>query len=188
MNRPPSLCAAVLTVSDRCARGESIDTTGPALRQLLTERLGAAIVEARCVPDEPTEIASAIRTWCDQSPTIALILTTGGTGFAPRDRTPEAVRPLLEREASGLLELARMRTLVSTPRSVLSRGIAGLRGRTLILTLPGSERGALEQCEAILDVLPHALDQARGAPDDHHDPRPKPSAGAVSDLRESHEL
>ncbi|MBL9148881.1 MAG: MogA/MoaB family molybdenum cofactor biosynthesis protein [Phycisphaerae bacterium] len=145
--------AAVLTVSDRCARGEATDASGPAIASLLRDRIAAEIVATACVPDEPGAIATVIRSWAH----VALVVTTGGTGLSPRDRTPEAIRPLLDREAPGLMELARSRTASITPLAYLSRGIAGTMGSTLVLTLPGSPKGAVEQLSALLDVLPHAL-------------------------------
>ncbi len=148
---------AILTVSDRCARGESIDRSGPVLAALLEERLGATIVANACVPDDRRAIAEQVKAWALPGSGIDLVLSTGGTGLGPRDITPEAVGPLIERLAPGLMELARMRTAAKTPRTFLSRGIAGSIGSTLVLTLPGSPRGALEQCEAR-----HKSEQAAG--------------------------
>jgi molybdenum cofactor synthesis domain-containing protein len=166
--------AAVLTVSDRCARGEAPDASGPAVATLLRERLAAEIVATACVPDEPDEIRTAVRSWAH----VALVVTTGGTGFSPRDRTPEAIRPLLDREAPGLMELARARTGAITPLAYLSRGIAGTMGSSLVLTLPGSPKGAVEQLTALLDVLPHALAvlAATQSTDALHGRRPFPDA------------
>lgn len=154
--------AAVLTVSDRCSRGETIDTSGPALCDVLRSRLGAEIVATRCVPDEPDQIAATFTEWSAREQGIDLVLSTGGTGLSPRDLTPEAARRVLEREHSGLMELARLRCLQITPRTFLSRGLAGTIGRTLIMTLPGSTRGAVENLEALLDILPHAIETLRG--------------------------
>lgn len=155
---------AILTVSDRCSRGEATDTSGPALAALTKEKLGAAVVRTGCVPDEARVIAGVIAEWADGGG-VDLILSTGGTGFSPRDVTPEAARGVIEREAPGLMELARIRCAAKTPRAALSRGVAGIRGRTLIVTLPGSERGARETLEAILEVLPHAVESLRGEGD-----------------------
>jgi molybdenum cofactor synthesis domain-containing protein len=154
--------AAVLTVSDRCSRGERADASGPALRAMLVERLGAEVVATRILPDEVAQIAACFREWAAAAPTIDLVVSTGGTGLAPRDVTPEAARSVIEREHAGLMELARMRCLAKTPRTYLSRGVAGTVGRMLILTLPGSPRGATENLEALLDILPHAVETLRG--------------------------
>ncbi|MFO0860290.1 MAG: MogA/MoaB family molybdenum cofactor biosynthesis protein [Phycisphaerales bacterium] len=154
--------AAVLTVSDRCARAERPDLSGPALRNLLTSRLPAIIAAFEIVPDDPEAIAGQVTAWSHPDQKIDLVVTTGGTGLAPRDNTPEAVRRVLEREHPGLLELARLRCYEKTPKTYLSRGTAGTRNRTLILTLPGSPRGATEMLEALLDVLPHAIETVRG--------------------------
>lgn len=159
--------AAILTVSDRVSAGAATDGSGPALAESLRRRLGATIVATACVPDERTAIADRIRGWTSEFTEVDLILTTGGTGFGPRDLTPEAVRPLLEREAPGLMELARHRTSASSPRAYLSRGVAGTIGRTIVVTLPGSPRGATEQFEAICDLLPHALATLRSVEDGH---------------------
>lgn len=154
--------AAVLTVSDRCSRGEAVDTSGPGLCAVLRERLGAEIVATECVPDEPDQIVERLTRWSRAGEGIDLIASTGGTGLAPRDRTPEAARRVIEREHPALMELARLRCLEKTPRAFLSRGVAGTVGRTLILTLPGSPRGARENLEALLDILPHAIETLRG--------------------------
>lgn len=152
----------VLTVSDRCSRGEAVDISGPALCEMLRSRLGAVVVATRCLPDEIDQLAACFLEWARPGAGIDLVLSTGGTGLAPRDVTPEAAKRVLEREHSGLMELARVRCLAKTPRAFLSRGVAGTIGRTLILTLPGSERGARENLEALLDVLPHAVETLRG--------------------------
>ncbi|MFN0010073.1 MAG: molybdenum cofactor biosynthesis protein B [Phycisphaerales bacterium] len=166
--------AAVLTVSDRCSRGQAEDTSGPALTDILRSRLGAVIVAARCLPDEADQLARCFVEWSRPQAGIDLVLSTGGTGLAPRDVTPEAARRVLEREHSGLMELARLRCMSKTPRTFLSRGIAGTIGRTLILTLPGSPRGATENLEALLDILPHAIETLRGEVQD--DGRPDATA------------
>jgi len=157
--------AAVLTVSDRCFRGEREDASGPALCRFLGE-LGGAAIAAACVPDEAQRISQAILNWArsaDARPDV--ILTTGGTGLSSRDITPEATAPLLDKQHPGLLELARRRLLPSTPRAYLSRGEAGAIGRTLVINLPGSPRGACEFLTAIADVLPHAVETLRQEPD-----------------------
>lgn len=162
----PPIHASVLTVSDRCSRGESTDASGPRLCEILRRQLGASIVHTACVPDDPERIASQFQQWALSGDRSDLILSTGGTGLSPRDHTPEAARRVIEREHPGLLELARSRCLAKTPLSYLSRGVAGTLGRSLILTLPGSPRGASEFLEALLDVLPHAVSMLRGDPHD----------------------
>jgi len=156
---------AVLTVSDRCSRGEAEDRSGPAVAEVCTQSLEGVIVEAACVADEPDEIERVLRAWVSVSPTIDLIVTTGGTGLSPRDHTPEAAGRVIERAFPALLELARARSLETSPRAYLSRGVAGVAGRSLIVTLPGSVRGATEILDALVDVLGHAISMLRG--EDH---------------------
>lgn len=160
MVNPPR--AAVLTVSDRCFRGERVDQSGPALVALLRERLQAEIVETACVPDDTGQIERQLRAWSEPSLRIDLVVSTGGTGLAPRDRTPDAAMRVIDRPHPALMELARLRCLEKTPRAYLSRGVAGAANRTLILTLPGSPKGASENLEALLDILPHAIETLRG--------------------------
>lgn len=166
---------AVLTVSDRCSRGEAQDTSGPALGAMCRERLGAEIVETACLPDDPDGLEACFRAWVAVTPAIDLILSTGGTGLAPRDHTPEAAMRVIERPHPALMELARMRCLSKTPRAMLSRGVAGAAGRSLIMTLPGSLRGSTENLEAVMDILPHAIETLRG--DVKDDGRPEARAG-----------
>jgi len=154
--------ASVLTVSDRCSRGEAADTSGPAVCAVLRARLGAELLRTACVPDEPDMVAEHFRSWARADDQLDLIVSTGGTGLSPRDRTPEAARRVFERDCSSLMELARLRCGPTSPRSFLSRGVAGTIGATLIVTLPGSERGAVETMTALLDVLPHAVMMLRG--------------------------
>ena len=163
----PPISVMVLTVSDRCSRGEAADTSGPALAELAQQRLGASVLPAACVPDEEREITAAIVEAAHGRPAPDLILTTGGTGLAPRDVTPEATLAVLERRHAGLMELARLRSYQKTPRAFLSRGEAGTVGRTLVLNCPGSQRGATQTLEALLDVLPHAIETLRGDVQDH---------------------
>lgn len=175
--------AAVLTVSDRCSRGEATDTSGPALCRMLVEHLHARIVATRCLPDEHDQLAACFLEWSRTdsagNASIDLVLSTGGTGLAPRDVTPEAARSVFQREHSGLMELARLRCMSKTPRAFLSRGVAGTIGRTLILTLPGSLRGATENLEALLDILPHAIETLRGEVQDDGRPDAVAATGKV---------
>jgi molybdenum cofactor synthesis domain-containing protein len=160
-----SIRCAILTVSDRCAAGLAEDRSGPRLQAELTAGLAGAIVVATAiVPDEPLEIQAVLTEWVDKK-AIDLILTTGGTGFAPRDQTPEAVRPLLHREASGLVVAMLTASLAVTPHAMLSRPVAGIRRHSLLITLPGSPKGASENLQTLLPALPHALDLLRDAPD-----------------------
>lgn len=183
MSRPDRpIHAAVLTVSDRCSRGLAVDTSGPALQAMLRDRLGAHIVATACLPDEVPALSACFVDWSQPHLAIDLILSTGGTGLAPRDLTPEAARAVFHREHPGLMELARARCATITPRTYLSRGVAGTINRTLILTLPGSPRGATENLQAMLDILPHAIETLRGEVQD--DGRPpaedlQPSTGKV---------
>ena len=160
----------VLTVSDRCARGEREDLGGPAVADAVVAGLpGAAVAERAVVPDERTQIAALLARWADDL-CLDLILTTGGTGFAPRDVTPEATRDAVERVAPGLAEAMRAESLRITPHAMLSRAVAGIRGRTLIVNLPGSPKGAVENLGTIAAVLPHAIELLRAAPEaeQHH--------------------
>lgn len=154
--------AAVLTISDRCSRGEAEDRSGPALADLLRSALHAEVVATRCIPDDRSLIAATFREWSADTSGIDLLVSTGGTGLSPRDVTPEAAAEVIDRPHPGLMELARLRCLAKTPLTYLSRGIAGSAGRTLLLTLPGSPRGATETLEALVDVLPHAIASLRG--------------------------
>jgi molybdopterin adenylyltransferase len=163
------ITVGVLTVSDRSARAERPDTAGPALVQALMERLaGASVTETAIVPDDQGEIAAVLVRWADGLG-LDLVLTTGGTGFAPRDITPEATRSVLQREAPGLAEAMRAASLLVTPHAMLSRAVAGIRRQTLIVNLPGSPKGALENLATILPVLPHAIELLReGAEAEKH--------------------
>ena len=155
----------ILTVSDRSARGERADASGPALAQAVADRLpGAAVTVTGIVPDDRAAISSTLIDWSDRLQ-IDLILTTGGTGFAPRDVTPEATRAVLHREAPGLAEAMRAESLLITPHAMLSRAVTGIRGRTLIVNLPGSPKGAVENLGIILPILPHAIELLQEAPE-----------------------
>jgi molybdenum cofactor synthesis domain-containing protein len=164
------LRAAVLTVSDRSARGEREDASGPALRTLL-EAHGWTVAETGIVADEPDLIRERLIQWAD-SGQLDLILTTGGTGFAPRDRTPEATLSVLDRQAPGLVEAIRAVGQRETPHAMLSRGVAGLRASTLIVNLAGSPKAAKEGLEVILPALPHAVALLSGSPEAEAGHRP----------------
>jgi molybdenum cofactor synthesis domain-containing protein len=153
-------------VSDKGARGERVDTAGPAAVELL-QRIGAGAVETAVVPDVRPDIASQLRAWAD-SGSIDLILTTGGTGLAPRDVTPEATLDVAERQVPGIPEVMREVGRRSTHLAAVSRAVAVTRGRTLIVNLPGSEKGVRESLEAVLDLLPHAVQLLQGDAGEQH--------------------
>jgi molybdopterin adenylyltransferase len=154
----------VLTVSDRSARGEREDKSGPLLASLVRERLGADVARVDVVPDERKQIADVLVDWSDRLQ-LDIILTTGGTGFAPRDVTPEATRDVIEKEAPGLAEAMRAESLKVSPHAMLSRGVSGIRGKTLIVNLPGSPKAVRENLEVILPALPHAVELLNNDPD-----------------------
>jgi molybdenum cofactor synthesis domain-containing protein len=152
--------AVVVTVSDSVVAGTREDRSGPALRDR-AQALGWVVSAMELVADESEQIAAVLRRLAD-SGAVAVILTTGGTGVALRDITPEATRGVIEREIPGLGELMRAEGLKFTPTAVLSRGLAGLRGRTLIVNLPGSPKGAVESFDAIAKLVPHIVDLLEG--------------------------
>jgi molybdopterin adenylyltransferase len=154
----------ILTISDRSARGEREDASGPLIAEIVHRDLEATIATRQVVPDEQNTISATLIAWSD-SGHIDLILTTGGTGFSPRDVTPEATRAIIDREAPGLAEAMRAASLSKTPHAMLSRGVCGIRGRTLIVNLPGSPKAIRENMDVIVPVLPHAISLLTSRPD-----------------------
>jgi molybdenum cofactor synthesis domain-containing protein len=152
----------IMTISDRCSRAEAEDVSGPAIAAMCVERLGAEIVFRSVLADEADAIEAEVRGWTATANALDLLLTTGGTGLSPRDVTPEAVGRVIERPIPALMELARLRCLEGSPRAFLSRGVAGVARRTLVVTLPGSPKGATEMLGALLDLLSHAVAMVRG--------------------------
>ena len=155
----------LLTISDRCSRGEATDTAGPAVGRMIEGVLDARLYAHEILADDREQITERLLHYCDGH-SIDLVVTVGGTGFAPRDVTPEAVSAVIERPTPGLDEAMRRASLDKTPAAMLSRALSGIRGSTLILSLPGSERGATENLEAVLPALPHGLAKLRGDPSD----------------------
>lgn len=152
--------AAVLTISDSASNGARTDVSGPAVRERL-EQLGWAVSVMEVIPDEIAEIAARLATLADGGQ-VAAIFTTGGTGVAPRDVTPEATRTVLDREIPGFGELMRLRGRQHTPLAALSRSLAGTRGGVLIVNLPGSPKGAVQSLDAIVELVPHVLELLNG--------------------------
>jgi molybdenum cofactor synthesis domain-containing protein len=153
----------ILTISDRSAAGVYEDKSGPVIHRLVTERLTAVVEQMAVVPDEIEQIKQTLLEWVDRHG-LDLILTTGGTGFAPRDVTPEATRLVIQKEAPGLIFAMLRDSLAVTPHAMLSRMAAGIRGQTLIVNLPGSPKAARENLETILPALPHALELLKNDP------------------------
>ena len=158
-----SLRVGILIASDRAARAERPDLAGPALAGLMTAQ-GWEVKRTAVLPDDLQQLRATLSAWADEGG-LDIILTTGGTGFAPRDVTPEATRLVIEREAPGLAEAMRAESLKINPHAMLSRGVAGIRGRVLIVNLPGSPKGAVENLQVILPVLPHACELLHDQPE-----------------------
>ena len=152
----------ILTLSDRSSRGERADSSGPSLA-LLIQAEGWSVAKQSILPDEESAIQEILVNWAD-SAELDIILTTGGTGFSPRDVTPEATRAIIEREAPGLSEAMRAASLKITPHAMLSRIVTGIRKKTLIINLPGSPKGAVENLQVILPVLAHAVQLLQNDP------------------------
>jgi molybdopterin adenylyltransferase len=150
---PEALSAAVVTVSDSCSRGERIDLSGPAVADVLKKH-SFTIVGTATVPDEQAAIQQVLMGWIDRA---RLVVTTGGTGIAPRDVTPEATRAVCERILEGVAERMRGEGAKKTPLAALSRAVCGARGKSVILNLPGSPAGAIQSLESVIELLPHAL-------------------------------
>ena len=157
------LSFGILTVSDRSAQAERPDLSGPALVELITAQ-GWIVGRTAIVADDLPALRKVLSDWADGAG-LDVILTTGGTGFSPRDVTPEATRLVIDREAPGLVEAMRLESLKITPHGMLSRAVAGMRGKVLIINLPGSPRAAMQNLQVILPVLPHAVELLHDRPE-----------------------
>jgi molybdenum cofactor synthesis domain-containing protein len=156
------ISAAILTLSDKGAKGEREDLGGPLIREMIG-RISAEVLHYEIIPDEK----ELIKSWLiEYSGRVDLIITTGGTGLSPRDLTPDATLEILDREIPGIAEAMRLEGLKKTNRAMLSRAVAGIRGNTLIINLPGSPKAVKEGLEAVLDVKPHAIEKIKGGTED----------------------
>lgn len=156
---------AVLTISDAASRGDRLDASGDAI-VAWAEARGALVSDRTLVPDESNRIVPVLLAWCDND-VADLVLTTGGTGLSPRDITPEATRAVIEREAPGIAERLRVTAMEHFPRAALSRGLAGVRNRSLVVNLPGSPGGVRDALSALDPIIDHAIQIVRGHPTDH---------------------
>lgn len=156
------LRAGVLTISDRSSQGLREDASGPQLAEMLRQQ-EIEVVWTAVVPDEEREISQALSRWADEN-NADLILTSGGTGLSPRDVTPEATMAVVQRLVPGMAEAMRAASLLKTPHAMISRAVAGVRGKTLIINLPGSPKGAVENLEAVMPALKHAIAKIQGDP------------------------
>ena len=156
------ITAAVLTLSDKGSKGEREDLAGPIIREMITE-IGATVEYYAVIPDERGLITERL---IEYSNKVDLVITTGGTGLSPRDVTPEATREVIDREIPGIAEAMRLAGLEKTKRAMLSRAVAGVRGKTLIINLPGSPKAVREGLEAVMDVIPHAIEKISGSTED----------------------
>lgn len=161
--------AGLITVSDKSSRGERQDEGGRVLREVV-EAAGGRVVQQEIVPDEADLIAAAIRTLADEH-AVSAVFTTGGTGLAPRDVTPQATLSVIDYQVPGVAEAMRAVSLGTTPAAMLSRAVVGVRGRTLVVNLPGNPKGVRECLEAIAPALPHAVETLRGQAGEHDRPR-----------------
>lgn len=152
------ITAAILTLSDKGSKGEREDLAGPVIREMIAG-IGATVEHYEVIPDERELIKEKLMYYCNK---VDLVLTTGGTGLSPRDVTPEATLEVIDREIPGIAEAMRSAGMEKTRRAMLSRAVAGVRGSTLIINLPGSPKAVKEGLEAIMDVLPHAIEKIRG--------------------------
>lgn len=164
--------AAILTLSDKGARGERADASGPALEKWLAER-EVKTLHMEIIPDDEETIVVKLMGWAD-SKAFDLILTTGGTGVSPRDVTPDATLRVLDRVIPGFGEVMRAESMKKTPRAMISRAVAGIRGETLIINLPGSPKGAVENLEAVWPAVPHAVEKIKGDQGECASPAPEP--------------
>ncbi len=156
------ITAAILTLSDKGAKGEREDLAGPLIRDMIAV-IGATVEYYEVIPDETGLIKEKL---IDCSKKVDLVLTTGGTGLSPRDVTPEATREVIDKEVPGIAEAMRSAGLNKTKRAMLSRAVAGVRGRALIINLPGSPKAVKEGLEAIMEIIPHAIEKIRGSTED----------------------
>ncbi len=173
---------AVLTLSDKGATGERKDRSGPAIKELV-KKINAEVVSYEIIPDEKALIREKLTALCKKE--IDLILTTGGTGVSPRDVTPDATREVITQEIPGIAEAMRMEGLKKTPFAMISRAVAGIRGKTLIINLPGSPKAVKENLSAILAVIPHTVEKIQGSSEECAGPDPGISAGVVFNPKDS---